>query len=284
MAKRIDTKVCSVCGKEKLFAKDFYVSMSKTWGKLDGKLPVCKDCIIELYNYYLDEQRLGMQTTIIAICRKLDIYYSEDFYTSVIEESKNKSGIPIISLYIAKSNLVLSNRKEQLAFEDSELGEISEQNFKSGINNGVDLTKEERKKLQDFWGESFKEGELIYLQDEFESYLKNYSNDMVKRKYFKMLSVESFRLSQATTTKERSDISKMISTLMKDANISPQVTEKNKQEDDRQILGLKIADIEAIEPIDYLVNDKAAFIDAKGYKKYISDYLYKPAKKLFGFE
>lgn len=284
MVKRVDTKVCSVCGKEKLLAKDFYISLSKTWGKLDGKLPVCKDCIIELYNNYLDEQRLGMQTTIIAICRKFDIYYSEEFYASVIEDSKTKSGIPIVSLYIAKCNLILSNRKEPLAFEDSQIGEIAEQNFKSGISNGVDLTKDERNQLQGFWGDTFKEGELLFLQDEFESYCKNYSNDMVKRKYFKMICVESLRLSQATTTKDRSDISKMISSLMKEANISPQITEKNKQEDDRQILGLKIADIEAIEPIDYLVNDKAAFVDAKGYKKYIVDYLYKPAKKLFGFE
>lgn len=279
-------RACVVCEKEKYITRDFYVSHSIIWGKATGKLPVCKDCIIDLYDYYQKERRLGMRATIISICRKFDMFFSDDIYNASIEEAKKKSGVPIISIYISKLNLIMSNKNDSKSFEDSELSELGASNFKSDLNEGMDLTTEQRNKLVKFWGKDVFETEedLIRLQDMYENFLKNYSNDYVKRELFKLLSIEYLRLEKTKNAKDRKEITGIIMTLTDKANISPKDTEQNKQEDDLKILGLKVRQIESEEPVDYDVKDKALYKDYRSYKKYIEEYFVKPVKKAFGVE
>lgn len=277
---------CVVCGVDK-YKREFYVSMSPVWGKLDGKLHVCKDCIQSMYDYYQREKLLGMRATIIALCRKYDIFFDEDIYTSCIEDAKKKSGIPIIFLYINKVNLILTNKKEIKSFDDSLLDEVSKMTIQSEIESGYDLNLDQKRKLIKFWGDKNvweTEEELIRLQETYEAFLKNYSNDMVKRKYFQLLSVEYLRLEKTKNPKDRKDIAGIIANLTDKANLSPKDTEQNNKDSEIKTLGMVIKDIETKEPVDYDVKEKAVYKDYRGFKKYIDEYLYKPIKKAFGVE
>lgn len=287
MAVASNKKACVVCGKEKFTNRDFYISHSRVWGKLDGKMPVCKECVIDLYDYYQKERRLGMRATIISICRKLDIYFSDELYNTTLEDAKKKTEVPVINLYIGKLNIALGNSKDSKSFEDSELKELGESNFKTVNNDGMDITPEERAKLVRFWGRDVFETEedLLRLQDTYEDFLSSYpSDDYVKREYFKMLAIEYLRLSKTKNAKDRKDITSVITTLTDKANLSPKDTEQNKQEDDYKLLSMMVKKIESEEPVDYGVTEKALYKDYRGYKKYIEEYLVKPMKKAFNFE
>ena len=279
-------KVCLRCVKEKGVTREYYKSMSDLWGNIDDRMPICKDCIIEMYDNYLTKDKLGIRSTVISVCRKLDIFYSDDIYESTIEDNKKKVGTPFIVTYINKVNLVLSNKKEVKAFDDSDIDEIKNLRFQTGTGDGFDLTPEQYSKLVAFWGEDVYDtkAELIRLQNMYEDFLKNYSNDYVKRQFFKLLSIEYLRLEKTKSPKDRKDITYNITTLTDKANLSPKDTEQNKQDDDDKILGMMAKKIESEEPIDYGVVEKAAYADYRGYKKYIEEYLYKPVKKAFGVE
>ena len=49
MARKIEKKICTCCGKE-LQLKEFYKSASAMY---DGKLPICKNCLADRFNQLL---------------------------------------------------------------------------------------------------------------------------------------------------------------------------------------------------------------------------------------
>lgn len=280
-------KKCVVCLKEKNTTRDFYTSNSSIWGADEGRMPVCKDCVADLYENYLNVRKLGMKATIIAICRKLDIYYSDEIYLATIEDSKKRSGVPLINIYISKVNLTLSNKKLTYSYDDStDIGEIKLQTMNAGTDDEHELSPAQINELTRFWGENNFENELdlIRLQTMFEEYVNNYSNDYVKRNYFRLLCIEYLRLEKVVNPKDRKDIMTSITSLTDKANISPKDTEQNKQEDDKFILGLIIDKLENEEPVDFEVGEKSLYKDFRGIQKYIAEYFVKPTKKAFGVE
>ena len=42
-------KICTACGEEKAPIKDFYVSRSKLYKFNDGRMPICKECLMNLF-------------------------------------------------------------------------------------------------------------------------------------------------------------------------------------------------------------------------------------------
>ena len=47
MAKKVPMKVCTCCGEEKALS-EYYKSQSPMF-KADGKAPICKDCMVAIY-------------------------------------------------------------------------------------------------------------------------------------------------------------------------------------------------------------------------------------------
>lgn len=95
-------KKCTMCGKEKDEKKDYYLSNSLLYKENDKRLPICKDCVAELYENLLKEY----DSEVIAlnkICNMLDTYYSERA-CNIARQHLKKSGSSLVKIYFQKIN------------------------------------------------------------------------------------------------------------------------------------------------------------------------------------
>ena len=151
---------CPCCGKTYTRQQDYFFknAQSPLWKNNDGFLPVCKDCVLKMYDKY--KQELGSaREAMKIICARFDMYYSDDTF-----ESATKLGNSFCSSYFARKNLgqvsnktYIDNVKEELANKVTSLVDAEDKN--------VD---EETIK---FWGTGYEPEEYQNLNDEYSSWL-----------------------------------------------------------------------------------------------------------------
>lgn len=93
------TSFCYKCGKA--FSKRkgyFYVNYSQMYRGI-GYLPICKDCIEQLYEGYLARSGGDQRASVRQICRKLDLYWNDRLYDNVYSKSTSRT---VLSMYIQK--------------------------------------------------------------------------------------------------------------------------------------------------------------------------------------
>jgi len=79
----------------------FYASQSPLWRANNGYLPVCRNCVDEIYLNY--RQSLGNEHDALhRLCMKFDIYWSEDVYEYALQIN---GATTLMSAYISRSNL-----------------------------------------------------------------------------------------------------------------------------------------------------------------------------------
>jgi hypothetical protein len=109
---------CTCCGAEKIAERNYYKSNSiKYKGLPDGRMGVCKDCILSIYDYYLEKNNGDSRTAIYLLCRKLDVVYVENVYNASLNESNNK-GTHIYSIYMKNINSL--NQYSSYTFDESD--------------------------------------------------------------------------------------------------------------------------------------------------------------------
>lgn len=94
--------VCSKCGTSYSRHKGYFPVSYAVLHKGIGYVPVCKNCIDNMYNGYLS----GCNNTKDAVrqmCRKLDLYWSENVFEIVSRKSTTRS---MMTQYIAKINSI----------------------------------------------------------------------------------------------------------------------------------------------------------------------------------
>lgn len=86
MAKKETKMKCLKCGSEKMIQRDFYRSASELYEHCNGKIPVCKTCMLEQYNKLLSiydgKSNLAFKHLLILF----DSYYEETLYLQCIEK------------------------------------------------------------------------------------------------------------------------------------------------------------------------------------------------------
>lgn len=94
--------VCSKCGTDYSRQKGYFPVSYAVLHKGVGHTHVCKDCIDTIYNGYL-AQCNNAPDAVRQVCRKLDLYWSENVYRQVERKSTTRS---MMTQYIAKINTV----------------------------------------------------------------------------------------------------------------------------------------------------------------------------------
>ena len=92
--------ICTKCGKA--FGKrtgNFQVSYAVLYRGI-GYLAICKECVEKMFSSYLTQSG-STRKSVRQMCRKLDLYWSEDIYESVAKKSTART---IMSQYISKLN------------------------------------------------------------------------------------------------------------------------------------------------------------------------------------
>ncbi len=93
---------CPRCGRAYGSRKTAFQTSYAALHKGVGYLPICKECVSSLFNSYL-EQCGDQKAAVKQMCRKLDLYWSEQVYEYVEKKSSQRT---ILSLYIQRTNNV----------------------------------------------------------------------------------------------------------------------------------------------------------------------------------
>lgn len=92
--------VCTKCGTAFSRKKGFFPASYAPLWKGAGYICICRDCIETMYLTYL-QQSNDAKTAVRQMCRKLDLYWSDNVYELVEERSTNRS---LMTRYMAKLN------------------------------------------------------------------------------------------------------------------------------------------------------------------------------------
>ena len=90
---------CHKCGKA--FSKrkgNFYVNHSQMYRGI-GYLSICKDCVEQIYEGYLARSGGDQKAAVRQLCRKLDLYWSDNVYELSYRKSTSRT---IISQYFSR--------------------------------------------------------------------------------------------------------------------------------------------------------------------------------------
>ena len=102
-----DFFLCSKCGKKILNIKNLVASQSELYAGLNYRLPICRNCMNDLYKFYLnkysDMYADAEERALRRICMLYDMYYSKKIYDGAL--SKVNAGASLINSYVRMCNL-----------------------------------------------------------------------------------------------------------------------------------------------------------------------------------
>lgn len=278
MAKVKRLKKCNCCGEEKEL-NEYYKSQSNLY-KADGKLPICKDCVMEIYEenlqVYKDEEKALYKTLF-----NLDIYFDLKLCKRALIDTYNTDK-HILKSYLSNINLVQYKGKTS---KDSpampSLWDIPEEEFQTYELEKIDI-KEPILITKDIitrWGEGKSNEDYMYLEEMYSTMVKTYdtSNPMSVETYKQIvlnyLDVKKLREAKNPDNKKIGEILKINSMLQADCRIKD-VQASN--DEDNMYWSKFIEDIEWTEPIP---KPEKEFLDVDGIKKYIKKWFVEPFAK-----
>jgi len=97
-----DKSVCAKCGTSYCRRKGYFPVSYSLLHKGIGYIPICKECVDNLYNGYLSQCN-NAKDAVRQTCRKLDLYWREAVYDVVSRKSTTRS---MMTQYIAKLNSI----------------------------------------------------------------------------------------------------------------------------------------------------------------------------------
>lgn len=171
-----DKAVCYKCGTQYSRLKGYFPVNYSALYKGVGYIPVCKSCIDKMYDGYLaqcNDQRHAVR----QVCRKLDLYWSENVYDVVSRKSTTRT---MMTQYIAKINSITYAGK---SYDDT----LSEEGTLWGFTN-AEQEVEKAEPIDDevpdenidipedivtFWGKGYSNEMYEILEEKFAYYKKN---------------------------------------------------------------------------------------------------------------
>lgn len=138
---------CTCCGSQKGIS-NFYLSFSEIFD-FTKKLPICKDCIIKIYDKYIEKYK-DERKAVYRMCQLLNIYYDDKIFEGAKTQAENKKS-NLIQTYIQKSNSL--KQYNSLTFVDTleqeDINKITQKSIQVNQEVNVEFTEEENKSKED---------------------------------------------------------------------------------------------------------------------------------------
>lgn len=286
-----DVIKCFKCGKSYPKRKGNFPVSYGEMHKGTGFLPVCTDCVVNLYSTYLSQCN-DVKMAVRQVCRKLDIYWDERILDSVLKKAAPSS---IITQYI---NRTTNNVYAGKSYDDTLLAEgtfwafgpapVKEEEVSvpvdiAGIaddDDGFEVTEE----MKLFWGNGLSAEMYRDLEQRYAYWTSAFPSD-------EKLDIGTEALIRQICNLEIDinvgraaglDVSKSISTLntlLGSANLKPVQREKSGENLDEIPFGVGIGWCEEYKPIS---EPDEEFKDVDGIRKYISVWFYGHLAKMLG--
>ena len=245
------TKQCTCCGEIKTYS-NFYKSQSPMY-KHDQKLPICKQCVEDIYNenllHYKDEEKALYKTLF-----SLDIYFDLKLCKRALIDTYNTDK-SILKSYFSNINLTQYKGKTAKNSPPFNIFDIPEEDFEKyeleeiNIKEPILITKE----VIVQWGEGRPTEDYLFLQNKYETMCNTYDD----RNPSNLWNYEQIALNFLDIKKEREKsnpnftkiktLQEVNSKLMGDCKMK--ISQIDNSEDENICFGTFIKQIEDYEPI-----------------------------------
>lgn len=156
-----DRAQCFKCGTAYSRYKGYFPVSYSILNKGVGYIPVCKTCIDNMYNSYL-AQCNNARDAVRQVCRKLDLYWSNNVYEMVSRKSTTRT---MMTQYIAKINTITYAGKsyDDTLSEEGALWNFSNEDVRNTITNNMNDASDESEaeeieipsEIVDYWGAGY---------------------------------------------------------------------------------------------------------------------------------
>ena len=274
---------CTCCGQTKSTVTGYYISYSPMWASADKRMGMCKDCVIDMYERYVDFYGDEIKA-LYRISLLFDMYFSPALVEVLVEQAK-KTNMSLIRVYFQKVNSLpqfkgkTSMESEHIALVDGVVYDSSEDNLEEIIEEDIIVTSEMIRR----WGRGLARDDYSYLEEKYQDLIAVYDHrNPVQRMLYENISRTQLEAEKSRRNGNLQMYEKMMSTLSKlmgDGNIKP--VQENTVSDDDASFGLFIKKIENEEPIPEPLEE---FRDVDGFRKYIDEWFVKPFARIFDLD
>lgn len=238
---------CTRCGTRYPKRKgNFAVSYAALYRGI-GTLSVCKNCVDAMYTYYFQQARKP-EDAVRQVCRKLDLFYDDAIYQSVVSKSVPRT---LIDQYIAKLNqqrymgmsyddtLIRENTMWQFGIKEEEqvpVSVVEPEPADDPIDEPEEIEEEIPidQSLIDFWGDGLDAESYDTLQRRYEEWRGDGTFDIATEMLVKQICLTELDIARdrAEGKSPEKDI-QILNSLMGSANLKPAQKQKT---DDTQAL------------------------------------------------
>lgn len=266
---------CCKCGLTTTDLKKFPLSFSKIYACNDYRIPVCKDCMDDLYNNIYLPMLDSDEEAVRRICSKFDIYYNPEIVQKMRDGSRPKKRM---SYYIQRTTLQqYANRTYDTTLEEEALASKSIDTFED-MNKEHEISEETIK----FWGFGFLPEDYEYLDNRYVEWSTSYNiQSKAMESIFQKICMMELQILKGIQKNEKVDaLYKQLNDFMNAAGIQPKQSSENTMSD-TACFGTLIKRWEDEEPIP---EPKPEWRDIDGIRRYISVYFLGHLSKMFGFK
>lgn len=184
---------CTCCGKTwGTQSSRFNKTRSPLYKENNGYLTICKDCLEEYYNKYVEVFSGSEEHAIERICQLIDVYYDE----SVLEGARMRPETSKLGAYMSKVALSQTRAKGITYLDTVNNRWLAEQESRIRSDEDLDNMISEKKasnptrKVVEFWGKGYTNEEYRYLQREFERWTTTHEcKTVAKERIFQKICV-----------------------------------------------------------------------------------------------
>lgn len=233
---------CICCGETKRASdenkgieNDFYKSHSKIHSGCNGFIPICKDCLENLYDEYLKEYEKEIEEseekdafeeyyaekkTIKRLCMMNNIYYKDSLFESALKHSNKNT---MFSAFMKINNLIQHKNKtyDNTIVEDKK--DIEENESVIVCDDAKNLKKVTKKTIK-FFGEGLKdESDYEFLQEQYDDWVARHEcKTKAQEEVFKQICFTQLELLKAIRAKQDTkDLTATFQKLLETAKLQP---------------------------------------------------------------
>lgn len=236
--------ICYKCGSTSISDRFSNMVKSDLFEGMNHRIPICKNCLTNLYFDYLRNSCDGNEKSAIRrICTMYDIYYNDE----IVDMAKSYTSESLIMNYFKAANAVKFNEHKGKTYTDT----IIEDKIK-GINSlcnseGESTIPEETKK---FFGKGLSDEDYEFLKDQYDDWITRHEcKTKAQEEVFKRLSFKQLEILKATrANKDTKDLDGTYQNLLGTANLQPKQNSTDSTSD-AQTFGTLIQKWETTRPL-----------------------------------
>lgn len=248
------TLVCQKCG-ERLDSKTFY-STKSTFYETYLKIPICKDCLDDLYQEYYSKYKSSGHTNpdrkaVERVCMVIDVYYKDSIFDSAMKSWEKDGSTPLIIYYMRNTRLrAYMNKTYDDTLLDKHIAAKNKEVVVS-IYNDADVELDKRvSEGEKIFGAGFDREDYVYLYTQYMDWIARHECETKsKEELIKQICFVQLDLLKANRSgDDTKDLNLTLTKLMDAAKLQPKQNAGDTTADN-QTLGTLIDKWENTRPI-----------------------------------